>query len=399
MSSLDSIFDGWDRTFLDLSSKMTEPLCKTWELLRFRLMGPLDPQKFDNCSSRIKEIAARTIIGLGAAITGYCCSVWPLLLLGGVASLAIGSKVLRKIGFALQKDGFTHVRGAATEKTLHSDLRVMNWNVCGVGGGLSIDHGGVLPWRSRLDSIVDQIKKEDPDVLILEEIYDTAFAEALINKLKTDYAHFYIHLGANLIGSIGGVMVLSKCATHRFSNTSFVNNDWSLNRGFASLEIKKSPQDSLPCARILGTHLIHGEDLKDRQNRKVQVEQMKNYLAAQSVALPTILAGDLNMERDGEEGELLAAILHPGYQGKEPTCTNRLVAQWDNEAKSVWGETIDYISLFKHILSDGSSIPAIDKNIQMKNVHLIKAFDETYNTKTALSDHHGIIATLSGFKL
>ena len=91
MSSLDSIFDGWDRTFLDLSSKMTEPLCKTWELLRFRLMGPLDPQKFDNCSSRIKEIAARTIIGLGAAITGYCCSVWPLLLLGGVALLAVGS--------------------------------------------------------------------------------------------------------------------------------------------------------------------------------------------------------------------------------------------------------------------------------------------------------------------
>ena len=274
------------------------------------------------------------------------------------------------------------------------ELKVMSWNVCGVGGGMSLNHGGVIPWRSRLNGIVDQIKKEDPDVLVLQEIYDTALAEALIENLKTDYAHFFIHLGPNLFGSVGGGMVLSKCALHRFSNHSFGNNGWSLNRGFAVLEIKKKPQDSLPFVRIIGTHLIHGDHSEDQCHRKAQLEQIKNFLAKQSVALPTILCGDLNIDRDKEEGKTLSFYLYPGYQGKEPTCTNRLVAQWNNRAKSVWGETIDYISLFKCSFPDGTFIPIVDKNIQMQNYHLIQAFDEFYNTKTALSDHHGIAVTL-----
>jgi exonuclease III len=396
MSGVDFFFDGWDRTCLDISSRMAEPFCKAWELFRYRLIAPLDPQKFDCCRSRIREIAVRMIIVLGVGSVLYLCWTWPVVVLEAAVFLAVGSKVLRKVGFALQKDGYTHVRGCSSEKTLsrQKELKVMTWNVCGIGGGMSLDHGGVISWRLRLNGLVDAIKKEDPDVLVLNEIYDTAFAESLIDKLKNDYAHFFIHLGPNLFGSESGVMILSKCATHHFSNTSFINNDWTLNRGFAELEIKKSPDESLPCARIIGTHLIHGDDPKNIHNRIVQIEQITNYLATQNLSMPTILAGDLNMDRDGVEGQFLARFLHPGYQGKEPTCTNRLVVQWDRRAKSVWNETIDYISLFKQTLADGSSIAASDKNIQMENIHLVKAFDESYNTRTALSDHHGIVATV-----
>lgn len=35
---------GWNRTFLDISSKMSEPFCASWHLLCFRLVAPLDPQ-------------------------------------------------------------------------------------------------------------------------------------------------------------------------------------------------------------------------------------------------------------------------------------------------------------------------------------------------------------------
>jgi endonuclease/exonuclease/phosphatase family metal-dependent hydrolase len=193
-------------------------------------------------------------------------------------------------------------------------------------------------------------------------------------------------------------MVISKCAVHNFSHTSFENNKWTLNRGFASLELKATPQDALPCARLIGTHLIHGDEAEDKKNRMEQIAQIVNHMARQTLAMPTVLAGDLNIERDQEEGGILSSRLHHGYQGHNPTCTNRLVAQWDSKAKSVWGETIDYISLLKNAQPDGIRIPVVDENVILENCHLVEAFDESYNTKTALSDHHGLAAVIKGLR-
>lgn len=393
--------NGWDRTFLDISSKMSEPFCSAWHLLCFRVVTPLDPQKFENCSSVANEVATRVLIGLGAAFGAFLTYLAPIPIISSVAVLGVGRMVIRAIGFALQKEGYTHVRGSAPEKSLDASdpqVKVMSWNICGVGGGLSLDHGGVNHWRSRLDAIIQKIKTEDPDVLILQEVYDTALGEAIVDRLKSDYAHFFMHLGPNVWGSVGGCMVISKCAVHHFSHTSFENNKWTLNRGFASLELKATRQDTLPCTRIIGTHLIHGDELDDQKNRLEQVAQIVSHVAHQTLAMPTILTGDLNMERDQKEGEILSSLLHHGYQGDQPTCTNRLVAQWDSKARSVWGETIDYMSVFKSVQPEGIHLPVIDENVALENCHLVEAFDESYNTKTALSDHHGLAVVIKGLR-
>lgn len=398
---LESPFEGWDRTFLDLSSKMSEPFCTAWNLCRFRLVAPLDPQKFENCSTQAKEIAARAFIGLGLGLGGFLLCAAPVPMLSSVAVLGVGSKVLRAIGFALQKGGYTHVRGLGPEKALNPknpQVKVVSWNLCGVGGGMSLDHGGVVHWRSRLDAILEKIKTEDPDVLVLQEIYDTALAEALIERLQSDYAHFFTHLGPNVWGSVGGCMVISKCAVHDFSHTSFSNNHWTVNRGFATLELKANPQDVLPCARIIGTHFIDGEGSEGQANRTVQVAQIVNHVAHKTLAIPTLLAGDLNMERDQEEGTFLSSYLHHGYQGAEPTRTNRLVDQWDCKEATGSEETIDYLSLFKSALPDGTRIPTIDENIVLENCHLLQAYDSSYNTKTALSDHQGLSIVMKGLR-
>lgn len=397
---------GWDDPFLTLSSKLTEPFCWVWENYRFRLLGPLDPQKFNNCDTKTKEIAVRALLVLGAVFGTILTLGAPIPILGGILALGIASKIFRKVGYTFQKGGFSYNRGLAPEKEiLDGKVKAKNWNVCGPGGGLSIDHGGVVSWNSeqqdklrRVDALVEKIKKEDPDVVELEEIYDDALGKAFYEKLKDRYAHFMHRRGPNTMGSVSGGMTITKCAIHRYTQTPFVTNDWSLNRGFSTLEIKASPKDSLPFARFIGTHLIHGEKLEDQEKRKVQVEQIVQSLANEKLELPTVLMGDLNMERDGEEGAYLSKYLHHGYQGKEPTCTNRLVAQWDLERKSVWGETIDYISLFKHILPDGRKLACVDKNITIDDCHLVKAYDETFNTKTALSDHCGVVATIKGLK-
>ena len=381
---------GWDRTFLRYSSTLAEPICSAYNLLRYRLFAPLDPNKFDNCSTLTREIGYRSLIGSGAVLGLYMFAAMPLPMTAGVVILGGGHKLLRAVGFSLQKDGYTHARGRAPEKTIEGQIKVMNWNVCGIGGGFHYDHGGVVGWQTRLDGIVKKIETEDPDVLILEEIYDGALGEALFARLENRCSHFFFHLGQTVMGSVGGCMLLSKCAVHRFSNTDFSTNDWKLKRGFASLEVTASPKDAAPVARIIGTHLIHGDEESDRSVRVKQVAEIVDYLARQQLALPTILAGDFNIERDEEEGKILLPYLRHGYTAAKPTCTNYLVMQWDQKAKSVWNETIDYVSLFK----ERSSLPVVEKGVEFADCHISPAYDEKYDTRTALSDHHAIVATI-----
>ncbi len=366
--------DGWDRTFLDLSSKTVEPVVWLYGLLRYRMVAPLDPTKFHHFENKITEVAFRIFVAM-TALAGAIPILFTITVLGTT------SKVLRAIGFALQKNHYTHVRGKAPEKKLDGEVKILTWNICGVGGGMHYDHGGVIDWRSRIDEIVKKIIDEDPDVITLQEVYDAALAEAIIKKLESHYAHFFIHLGANIMGMGSGEMVISKCAVYRFTNTSFTNNSWFLNRTFTTLDIKANPEDLAPCARVVGTHLIHDDNAK----RMVQVAQIVDSVAREAIPLPTVMTGDLNLERDkAGEGRVLNTYLIHGYQGPEPTCTGRLVRQWNPQSREALDETIDYISLFK----------AHKGNAQLGPAHLVRAFDQRYNTKTALSDHHGLAATL-----
>ncbi len=373
-----SATDQWDYTLLNISSKLADPICKIYSLLRYRLVAPLDPKKFNHYPSLVQEVAFRVLIGTSALLL---CASFPMPVLYSAATLGVGSKVLRAIGFVLQKDNYTHVYGQAPEKTLSGQIKIMSWNVCGPAGGFTYDHGGVVDWQARFDRLAGQMMSENPDVIILQEIYDGSLADALIKKLETHYAHFFCRLGKSTMGSEGGLMVISKCAVHRFKNTDFSTNDWTLKRGFATLELKTAPDAQDPSIRIIGTHLIHGDSQEDKDGRAIQIKEIAQETDS---SLPTILAGDFNIERDAEEGKLLSAHVNHAYLGSEPTCTNELVEQWDLAGKSVWNETIDNISLFKQ-----------SKQLEVVDCHLSKAFDKTFNTRTALSDHHGVVATFN----
>jgi len=381
---LDQIDSGWDRTFFRLSSDLAEPLCLAFRYLRYRMVAPLDPKLFENRDSLAQEIALRGLLGLGAFFTLLAAPVT----LSSAALLGIGHKLLRQAGYFFQSNGYTHVRGSAPEKSFApgDSPIIYTGNHCGAGGGVPLEKGGVIDWRYRIDDIVAGIKEEDADVVVLQEYYDSAFAEALIAHLQDRYAHIFFHLGQNLIGSESGVMILSKIPVHKFSFSTFQNNNWTLSRGFAFVEFKRTPDAKEPFFRLLGTHLRHGEEASDRTIRLGQVAQMTESIRQAQAKIPTLLAGDLNIERDGEEGKVLSDFRH-GYQGVEPTCTNHLVAKWDQQARGTWGEMIDYISLY---------IDETSEKIELADCHLVPAFDDTYNTKKARSDHHSIVLTVKG---
>ncbi len=362
-----------DRFCLKASSWLAEPFCFA-SYLGYRLVAPLDPTKFDNCTSKTKELALRSFIVAGIGSTIALLALFPWQVTIGTLAIGLASRILRAAGFACQKKGFTYVRGEAPEVRLDGQAKVLTWNILGAAGGLHYDHGGVIPWRNRIDKIVAKITEENVDVVVLQEIYDTALAERLIQELKNHYTHIFTHIGPNVHGSVGGGMVFSKCAFNRFTSESFTNNSWQLNRTFTTLDILANPGDAAPCARIIGTHLIHNSQ-SARESQVAQIVRSIDRLPP----LPTLLVGDLNLERDTPQTRaLLEPHFEHGYIGEQPTCTNRLIEQWDGKPRAE--EWIDYASLYRNQMG------------RLENTDTIKTL--TNNTQTALSDHDGVRTTL-----
>lgn len=379
----DSYFDDLDRKFLNLSSAMADLFSRTYGMLGYRLVAPLDPNKFDNASTVAKEVAIRALIVFGAIASFVFAGAY---IFGAAVILGLGSKIFREAGFYFQKDGFTHIRGSAPETTLNGNATVMVWNIRGYGGGLHYGYG-VVHWKLRIDRIVEEIRQANPDVLVLQDIYDTALVEALQVRLGGLFAHTYAHMGES------GTMVMTKCAVHHFSHTEFADQDDVVKRGFETLEIKASPDDLFPCARVIGTKLTPGNGMEEIRMR--QVAQIVDTLARQKLAMPTLFVGSLTIDRDGKEGEYLSRYLYHSYLDKEPTYSDQLVSQWapifDGQER-----VSDFISFFKRNLADGRVLPVIERNIRLVGSGLVKGFDADYNTKRARSDCNGVVTQFSG---
>ena len=380
-----------DLVCFDISSKMATVFSWTYGM-GYRLIAPLDPKKFDNAASKTKELGIRALIVLGAVFSVMVAGATFIPIFGVV--LGAGSKAFRKAGYYFQKNGFTPIRGSAPVKTIaNGGVSVMTWNIRGYGGGLHYDYG-VVHWRSRIDRIVDSIRKEDSDVVMLQDVQDPDLIKALAQKLGDRYAYFYTHLGPKTFGSESGCMVMTKCAVSKFSYTEFNQHESKINRGFATLEIKASPTDSAPCARIIGTQLTPGAGAAEQ--RMEQFDQIINQLAKQKLAMPTLFVGSLHVDRDSqtEEAALLSKYLSHSYLDAGPTHSDALVSQWAPIFDEL-EESSDFISLFKSNPPNERVFPVIEKNVRLLDSHLVEGF-ENNDTKTARSDHHAVVTTFSG---
>lgn len=378
----ESLFDGFDRTFINLSSKLAEPFCWADGILRYQV-SPLDPNKFDNTSTKVKEVGRRLLI---LAASGLACYIGGHIAIVGTVILATGALAFRAIGFALQKNQFTHVRGSAPESLLaNGQVKVMVWSLCGEHGGLSYRKGGVIHWRSRLDRIIDKINGENPDVVVLQEVNDTALAEALVAKLRENYAHFFMHLGGSAWKQTNGCLVMTKCAVESFSH-----RDLPYQSGYDAFEIKAHASDERPYIRFIATQFNPGKE--NEAKRMEQVDHIVRDLGHETLALPTFFLAT-NAHRDSPtEGALLSNYLHHSYRAPEPTRTDQLALQWDPHLQ-ISQDTYDTISLLKRqLLQDGTVLPVVERNVRMTECHVVVAYDtETYDTQKALSNSQGIV--------
>lgn len=378
---------GLDHSMILWSSWCAEPFFTAYREVRYRLLGPMTPGHYGNSATTTKEFAIRC--GLGAAT--FFGSVYALRkprILTSLLALGIFSRTLRYLGFALQTRGYTYVQGNFPETPWQNgSCKLMSWNVCGMATGWPRDHGGLEDWSYRVQRIADLIKKENPDVLVLQEIFDTRMGEALISLLKDRYSHFFLNMGqaalgekGGLMGVVGGLLIATRNKTEDFHFEVFEERTWHFAKGFGVLTLKTSDEEDSPTVQIIGTHLQHGNEPKIR---KAQVDQIIKYLAKNNI--PSVVTGDFNIELGSAEANVLRLISPPGYKGEEPTCTNIMQAAYTGKDAGP-EEFIDDVLFYP-----GTS----ESGVQIGEIGLVRAFDKVPDPRTALSDHHALLGTLS----
>ncbi len=366
---------------------VSQPTYRVIEYFK-RYGNPADPTVFDNCSTKAREYAYRAfgpsaLIGAAAFLTKQATLPQIGLLAVGLLVLEIGRTALHLLGFSTQKKNYIHIRGEAPE-IQSKNPKIMSWNILGFPAGMNYTCGGCIPFRHRFAEIAERIRSQNADIVILQEcLMDASVPEAFVNEFKKDYAHFFTHNGPNKLGLESGLLVMTKYSVSDYTFTPFDNNNWTLNRGFATLTIPASNERAT--FAVIGTHMEAGSSLEDAQKRNEQLAQIHEHAKTLLDVERVILAGDLNMNAaEPEIQKILGEVLVNFHGSGMETCTNELNKIRYPDDPAPLKEWIDQISVIKR----GQAEKPL---AELKVIPAYQRVDGKINSKAALSDHNAVV--------
>lgn len=318
-----------------------------------------------------------------------------LPLLSWTLLLAETELLTRISAHMVAQKSYSYLPGKAVEKIFHkkAPLTLFSLNTCFVPGGFSLVYGGVAPWSERIDKVIEQIQKNDADILCLQEVNDLEAAYRLYDSLKDRYSHFYFNIGPKVLSQNSGLFVASKYAIQDPSFVTFdaiVGTQKMVNKGFFDGKIVS---DGKVIAHLFTTHLSPSSDdgMPTLEEKKIRQKELDMIFAKMKLcsSAPILFAGDLNIDRNQDEAHILQEFSDLFPKGAMSSATDLLKqvlhARTEEEiavAKLVSSEfAIDYI-LFK---SD---------TLRCKGkVSVVKSYDRKAKTPTegALSDHHALL--------
>jgi endonuclease/exonuclease/phosphatase family metal-dependent hydrolase len=333
-----------------------------------RILAPWMEGRPDHCSTWSREFAARFLYG-GSLLVSL-----PIGIVAGALALPF-----RGLASAVKNQDYCYTQGDAREKEFDNSFTFLTWNICCHEGGMSLSTGGMIPWKQRIDRIVQIIRAQNPDVLCLQEVQSVDIAEALFVRLKDLYPHCYFNLGIHPLKSSSGLIIFSKLDSS-FEFRSFEDAaDWAKQekKGVASMVIANQ-------VHLCFTHLQWGgesaiEIISAREKQILKIVDLMH-----SKKLPAILAGDLNLDRNGSTFN--SSKLSKTFEminNNIPTWTSYFIQKmWKGEAapKNPDEQSIDYIAYYKGIDSPTVVLIETDK---------VEAYD-TEDPYHACSDHHGL---------
>ncbi len=290
----------------------------------------------------------------------------------------------------------TCVKGLAASKPFPGDrkISVLSWNICCLGGGLPMLFGGARPWPERINGIAGQILAKKADIVCLQEVFSEDVTDALYDRLKDKYAHFYLNIGPReysfdleKIGRLSsGLFVASKYPLDnpRFYPYDLAKRETEAVRGYGIFM-----GDLFNRVCIATSHLQPGDSKEDRKIRTNQLAAVYG----QAPNTPTCLFADTNINNGSDEYEqeiIPRFINHYNRSEKDWTCCE-LREAWlhpDQYSKALAEGSLPFrhIDAILEIKRDG---PPLETKCEVVPV------GELDCPEKALSDHRALYSTIN----
>jgi len=287
--------------------------------------------------------------------------------------LSISLKGIAEFLLLFHSKPFTYKEGIGSPSNSEKSLSILNWNICGLPGGLPRWFGGVPPLFNRIDKIATLLINKGCDIICLQEAHDVKAQHTLYKKLRNDYKYFYSNIGSKAFQHNSGLFIASKkkLSNESFTSFSYKGKRFGINKGYFSFDVNHGSESSV---RVVATHFQPYDSEKDQQLRVKALTDigLKN---------PDIVCGDLNIDRLKQEDA--TAIIYGQYVDalvNNETATDSLNEAKKGKVAQPQGLSIDYC-----LLQNKSSYAIQTEVIETYNLN---------DPEVALSDHHAIISTI-----
>lgn len=297
-----------------------------------------------------------------------------------------------------KSQSFIYAKGHNKEKTLPKNRKItlLSWNVCFLEGGISMLFGGVLPWQKRMDRIVNKIQELDADILCLQEVFSPEASHTLLQRLQSQYTHFYYDMGPNPIGFSmknlgipGGLFVASKYPLKEENFIPYKKEETPSYRayGFFSADIYSKGKK---LAHLITTHLQPGSEIEDRNYRLLQTKAISHTL--KEMKFPALLCGDFNIVKNSQEAQEIFTLYESApYQGLDWTCCELRDYWWktkqDTTAFLALPHEKEWLDYFFYLKGSSKNPPHLFTEILVAN--------DLNFPEDALSDHQILFTTIT----
>lgn len=358
-----------------------------------RLYSPFTLGKFGQQDTLLKEILYRNIL---AESLWY---MFPQAII--IGELALGPRYL---SYALRGNSYHHIKGnLPTRSPQNRKFTLMNLNICFLPAELPLLFGGVKPSSERVEEIANFIKEKHPDVLCLYEAHEVDSTYSLYEALKDEFAHFYIDIGNDFLEFNSGLFVASKFAINdvNFKPFQYIGMQEQINKGYFEFTIEDQKKT---LAKIYTTHLQPYRKNCDVNIRIKELQELVKDIRFEHDEVPfypIVLCGDFNIpwgtceyQRSNIDQDFYNNFgVNTKTINEDSRTYSALIGdlRWGTVDKSLlntkntsnkYFEIVDYALIFNKT----------DK--MFVTTERVTTFD-TNNPDSALTDHHGLITTIS----
>lgn len=283
-------------------------------------------------------------------------------------------------------NSFAVEENISTSYTKISQLKVLTWNVQMLPCYGFLSSSLSIMQHERTDWIIEYIKEQSFDVILLQECFSKKFVSAINTKLGLKYPYQINPSKSHFWKLSNGLMILSKIPMSESQLLEFSQSDeidvlTSKGAISAKLHIQDKP------TYIINTHLqADNHESANVMTRRHQLQEIYHYFVSDHLKDSSciLLGGDLNIAENSETKEYQS--LHSELKLKDVVKNYFRVNTYSYAKENSWNKTLTNSMRLDYILSN--------TNFKDYTIQIIKPKKKYKSEETDLADHYGISACI-----